>query len=255
MIPKLRIASRENLISVTPLGVSGGHKREKRGEIDCFSDASRRRMLKVARAVTGQVTVMITLTYADIPTDGKKCKKQLNKFLYELHDRGHEYFWFMEFQGRGSVHFHIYTSKYIDKDDAKQIWNDIVYKKSWNYERVKHRHRGCFVEAIRKPHALAFYAGKYAAKRDQKIAPSFYKGLGRFWGRSRGLKGTETCLEIEPSDTILFNIKCRKIKEDAVFAKKGMEKYGTFITWDEASINKIKSIFDEVPHISYDRIV
>lgn len=255
ILKKLRIVDRDNVLTLSPLGNSLQHERAKRGEIDSFSDASRRRMLRVARAVSGMVKVMITLTYADIPTDGKKCKKQLNRFLYYIHELGHDYYWFMEFQRRKSVHYHIYTSKTIDKDELSSVWNKIVYGKVKSDEQLRHLIRGTRVEYIRKPHALAYYAGKYAAKKEQKIAPDFYKGLGRFWGRSRGLKGSEKCFEIESFDITLFNIKTRKLRDDAVFAKKGIDKYGTFITWDEDTKNKIKSVVDTLPHITYNRDV
>lgn len=121
---------------------------------------------------------IVTLTYpANFPTNGKLVKYHLTLmkkwFLYY----GISGSWFLEFQLRGAPHFHIVTDKAVDKAALSKQWYKVVGSGD-----EKHLRAGTQQQAIRKPHAIAAYVAKYAAKSDQKIVPTGYEDVGRFWG-------------------------------------------------------------------------
>ena len=121
---------------------------------------------------------IVTLTYpANFPMDGKLVKYHLmlirKWFLYY----GVSGSWFLEFQVRGAPHFHIITNKAVDKEALSRQWYKVVGSGD-----EKHLKAGTQQQAIRKPHAVAAYVAKYAAKSEQKIVPAEYANVGRFWG-------------------------------------------------------------------------
>jgi hypothetical protein len=86
--------------------------------------------------------------------------------------------WFMEFQNRGAMHFHAFTTFKIDKDWLAQAWFEVVGSGD-----ARHRAAGTRVERLRGGKgACARYAAKYAGKHEQKAIPVGAEGFGRFWG-------------------------------------------------------------------------
>ena len=220
------------------------HPGGRREAIDRFSDASRRRLVRIATGVSALCVAMATLTYADVPEDGEKVKSDLHAFLKVVRDRwGSDYLWVMEFQRRDSVHFHVYLTKKIDKIELSHVWNGII-SRSHGYDditRLKNLRVGTRIETLRKKHALASYAAKYAAKADQKQAPAFYKSLGRWWGRSRGLKYDVEIYDFELKD-------CDKEELAELFVaseKKGQAKFldYTVVLWGDA-VDRLKFYLD-----------
>jgi len=140
----------------------------RRGPIRCLSRRSCNRLIRYAR--NGKWRVMITLTYRVDPGP-EKAKSDLHRFCQELRRRGLSGLWFMEFQLRGVVHYHILCTGYVPKEWVSSTWGRIVGDKE--VERV-----GTRVEWLRTQGAG--YVAKYAVKSEQKEAPG--EGWGRFWG-------------------------------------------------------------------------
>jgi hypothetical protein len=165
----------------------------KRGKITSFSRGSCSAMRETARNVNGLV-VMSTLTYpADFPCDGRLVKRHLTNIRKWLERRGVGAFWFLEFQQRGAPHFHLFMNGEVDKISLSEAWYKIVGSGD-----EKHLRAGTNVERIRKPHAIASYAAKYAAKVEQKTVPEGYEQVGRFWGTFGGVK-------VVPVETVTGN--------------------------------------------------
>lgn len=205
----------------------------KRGHISEFSRKSCLNMVETARNVTGLVA-MVTLTYpGEFPCDGRLVKKHLELmrkwFLY----RGIGAFWFLEFQQRGAPHFHLFINATVDKDDLSQAWYKVVGSGD-----PRHLLAGTKVEAIRKPHAIATYAAKYAAKAEQKTVPEGYEDVGRFWGNFGGVKvvpldwETGTLKEVAPLIRVIRKLDASKrkklgIRPRAHKGRVGFTSYGT----------------------------
>jgi hypothetical protein len=87
--------------------------------------------------------------------------------------------WVMEYQERGVVHYHIWSSHYIDKAELQRLWNQII---SAPAETPSTRVDGW--KAYTKT-GLSSYVAKYARKEAQKTLPEELakSGAGRWWGK------------------------------------------------------------------------
>lgn len=89
----------------------------KRSEVVEFSTHSRQRLSFVGNNTQVDFLSMITLTYPrKFPMNGRICKWHLRRFLkdLELKFNGIEWLWYVEFQGRDALHFHIMTDCNIE---------------------------------------------------------------------------------------------------------------------------------------------
>ena len=167
-----------------PAGYSGC-----RGSVVGFSGGSGIRMRRYLRECTSDYKYMVTLTYpGEYPSDGVTTKNHLRRFLQEIQRESkrsrkqtaspHSAFWFLEFQGRGAPHYHIFTNHPVNKAWASKRWYDIV-----GSEDVRHLHAGTRCEKLVRGRAGTIsYASKYAAKMEQKVTPKGFENVGRFWG-------------------------------------------------------------------------
>lgn len=144
---------------------------------------------------------MLTLTFLEIETSGRKVKSMLNSFLtrlrYHLKERKPEYIWFLEFQERGAPHFHVLLNVLYSAalhDWIAKTWARIVGDETGKVEAV-HRHIKTF-ELLRSEGGAIGYCLAYAMKPKQKVVPPRYRDVGRFWGASRGNKA-EPVAEVE----------------------------------------------------------
>lgn len=160
--------------------------------IERLSHRSRARLLMLATETKVQFQSMMTLTYgAEFPYEGKRVKKDLNRFLTWVRRRLKcEYLWFLEFQKRGAPHIHILLStERIDRYEFAKAWCEIASDNP--EERIKifkvHAHPDQW-QAVRKNNGLVRYVAKYATKCRQKTVPKEYQNVGRFWGASREVK-------------------------------------------------------------------
>ena len=160
---------------------------------------------------------LLTLTYGEnYPKDGRMVKADLTRVLTWLkrHYPGLEYFWFLEFQGRGAPHFHLglsvgYPGESSQAELAKS-WAKISSRiegvycgiGSGNYHELgcvcagcgsvkldvetQHRRQGVW-ENVRSLDGSIRYVLSYALKPYQKRVPPEYGNVGRFWGVSRGV--------------------------------------------------------------------
>lgn len=165
-----------------------------RKQVTGFSKSSSWRMRRYLRTCRANYDALITLTYPEgYPSDGRVFKEHLRRFLQECSRENQRIFnrtdggvspdsfscfWFMEFQSRGAAHFHIFTNGRFPKQWIAKRWFDIV-----GSDDLRHYRAGTRIEKIRAGRrGTVAYAGKYAAKTEQKDVPEWVKNAGRFWG-------------------------------------------------------------------------
>lgn len=182
-----------------------------RGEIKCFSAASRSRLLEVVDSLNEVVCLpsqfaFVTLTYHDGFPAPMEAKVHLDTFIKRLErefgPRG--LIWKCEPQQRGAPHFHllIYRPEVWAAEEfcrwAAHAWNEIAgngstLHLSWHLGTLGHGNKPC-VETVRDFGAVRRYAGKYLAK--MSVGDPNWKWPGRFWGvRRRELLPIERYIE------------------------------------------------------------
>ena len=148
-----------------------------RKPITQLSESSMRKMKLHVRNML-QANYIITLTYPrEFSSDGKEVKHHLELMREWFRYRGVSAFWFLEFQARGAPHFHLFTDNPVEAKELSRKWYEVVGSGD-----EKHLRAGTQIQRIRKPHAIAAYAAKYATKKEQKEVPQGYSNVGRFWG-------------------------------------------------------------------------
>jgi hypothetical protein len=193
----------KNDVIVVREGTAPNVKDRTRGVIKEFSAKSRRRLAFTASNTSVQFVTMITLTYPrQFPTDGRKVKQDLYKFLRWLkRDLGKlSVLWFLEFQRRGAPHIHIYHDKRLPRNRQERSGMRFRVSAAW-YQIVgsddeRHLRAGTRVESFRSKDGAARYCVKYAMKMEQKIVPPDYRNVGRFWGCTRDVP-PRACIEVQ----------------------------------------------------------
>jgi len=181
--------------------------RGDRRPIKELSRRARARLAFVALATPVEFSSLMTITYpAAAPLDGKAVKHNLTQFLKRFtRDYGAEYLWVLEFQKRGAPHFHIATDiaaiTAIDRVWLALNWIECLgYGKSpfnssgldldemAEVEKIfaVHSYERAW-EDIRAVDGARHYMVKEAVKTKQKLVPSAYQDVGRFWGCSRAV--------------------------------------------------------------------
>lgn len=156
-----------------------------RGRIHKFSIKSRQRLLRLfARMrMKGVRATFITLTFARYPTN-KESKRALKAFIQYLRDNFPKAsaVWRMEFQGRGSIHFHLLAFEL-----PFWKWQDLLatWKKCSNQSRAR-----IDIRLVRSRRGVMHYVSKYIAKPDRKHSSTFfihapYQQKGRHWRKGR----------------------------------------------------------------------
>jgi len=188
------------------------HKPGKRGKIEKFSQSSRRNL--AWKYSQGPWLGMLTLTYPTDPTK-EDAKRHLHAWLQVLARRGLRYLWVLEFQRRGTPHFHVW----IDADVADKIRCDRL-RRSFNWRTLMVAWLRIIGEAkndkARKVALHPFswcpweirvgnnYAAKYADKICQKQLPERYDGFGRWWATTRNVVQTRSVKIEERAETVQF---------------------------------------------------
>jgi len=183
----IAIRSSGHLLSVTSRARVPNLQRSDIGtreEIDGFTASSASRFKRFLRESVAEYSVLITLTYPGTEGyDGQRAKRDLKVFMQRLRRRAklQPYWsavWFLEFQSRGSVHFHIFTNQRFEKEWIAKSWYEIC-----GTEDERHFRAGTRIESIRSGrHGISAYAAKYAVKQQQKVVPKDFGWCGRFWG-------------------------------------------------------------------------
>jgi len=166
-----------------PFAASG-----KRGRIKSFSAQSRRRILRFMARIKagGYRATFITLTFAGYPTN-HEAKRCLHAFLARVRRRSPKAsaVWRMEYQKRGSIHFHIlaFALPYWDQSELQEAWESITGE---NRSRVD-------IRLVKSKRGVMYYVSKYIAKRSSAkrstslVSVPYLHGRkkwrkGRFWG-------------------------------------------------------------------------
>lgn len=211
----LIISDRANATLTSPASLCA------RGEVKSFSPSSAARMRRYLRSSVADYKTFITLTYPhSFGMDGKECKRHLDRIVQqfkrysELHSKqskdNHSWFWFLEFQSRGAIHFHIFSTEFYPKEWLAAEWFRIC-----GTDDYRHFRAGTRIESIKSgKHGLCAYASKYAAKQAQKELPEDFGWCGRFWG-VYGLRATkEAALAYEVgTETSALKRRLETIKE------------------------------------------
>lgn len=169
-----------------------------RGEIQSFSPASRRRLKFTASNAFPALISQFGMTYHKADPDGRTIKGHMNLFLTNLRQKfpGVRYLWILEFQRRGTAHFHLFTSLEHSPETGRtlaDIWHRIAEPDSPEHLRF-HRHPSNF---IAWDMGSGSYLCKYLDKEAQKAIPQGFTGVGRFWGNSRGIVPEPTTFDTD----------------------------------------------------------
>lgn len=131
----------------------------KRAAVTGFSVASRRRLIDLmARLDTSQVrTTFITLTFSSIPTAtfAKQALLKFRKRLFRKHSNV-SIVWRMEYQKRGSIHFHLiaFGLPFIDQAELQNTWTECTGEERSIVD----------IRLVRSSTMLMKYVSKYVAK-------------------------------------------------------------------------------------------
>src|SRR6185295_13443626 len=175
-----------------------------RESIWSMSRSSLRRLLFLTVNTKSTFQSLLTLTFLSPPLT-REAKSKLNRFLIYLQRRLRmelRYIWFMEFQRRGSVHFHILLNVKREKTlhtFIAELWASLAEPLNCSYtsligkprvlqsqDSVRSQHqRPETWQNLRKLKAAQRYVAKYALKKEQKNPPAWLGMTGRFWGSDR----------------------------------------------------------------------
>jgi hypothetical protein len=172
----------DTLVSAFVGEVDGNSPGGSRGIVRGFSPRSRSNLVRYLRGAVSEYRNFVTLTLPGefCNADGKRHWRTLVERIRRMQGKqpGWSICWFMEFQRRGAMHFHAFTTHRIDKTWLANAWFEVV-----GSQQEAHRAVGTRVEALRGGRdAGARYAAKYAGKHEQKDLPVGAEGFGRFWG-------------------------------------------------------------------------
>ncbi|HUD44531.1 MAG TPA: hypothetical protein VMR41_03255 [Patescibacteria group bacterium] len=175
---------------------------------------------------------MLTLTLHEHKKyDYKVVKKQLNSWLQNMRDNEIKYLWILEFQHRGTHHFHVWMDRQFDdvpewEDDKGNSWRWLM--KSWlnitnqNHDLAAEKfafHQSTYVNWTID--VRANYATKYAAKNQQKVLPKGVEKFGRWCGWSRGIELIKEIIDIGGKENKYL---CRQDKLACIKAKRCIKR-------------------------------
>lgn len=176
--------------SLLLMKVLGGKSRpfaaaSKRGRIKGFSAKSRLRMLRfMARLRMKNVrATFMTLTFKGYPSN-EEAKKRLHAFLQHIYRKfpSASAVWRMEFQTRGSVHFHLlcFNLPYWKWSEILEVWKGITGQ---DVARID-------IRLVRSRRGVQHYVAKYIAKVSKASRKTFfifapYLHAGRKWRKGR----------------------------------------------------------------------
>ena len=189
-------------------------KKKKKQVIRYLSRKSMNRFAFIVSTTEVKFLSLLTLSYGvNFPKNGRVVKADLSRMLTWLKRRypGLDYFWFLEFQRRGAPHLHVglsvgYPGR-VEHNRMAMQWAKTCNKFEGVYSELarnesidgfpvsarggsvladvaaQHRRRGVW-ENIRSDRGAVRYVLAYACKPHQKIVPTDYSNVGRFWGVS-----------------------------------------------------------------------
>lgn len=174
-----------------PSQSSGKKSYAKRGDVQEFTKASRRRQLRAIAEINQDeagLPTFITLTYPlEWPRDGHVVKEHLRAFRMALDRRFPESWgmWRLEYQRRGAPHFHLLLWG-VQFEDAERWalergWLSFTWYRICRSGDLKHLAAGTRWEAVRSWRGVRSYCAKYLGKAGE--VPEGVERCGRFWGK------------------------------------------------------------------------
>jgi hypothetical protein len=172
-------------------------------QIQGFSDKSKGRLRFVATNSGHLIKTQFCMTYGDVwPLNGRVLKADFNRFraAVKKHFPDLAYIWIAEFQTRGCPHYHFYSN--IPRTNENHATLARIWHRIAGYDQAKHHavhmHRRNFIEWDM---GTGSYLCKYLDKEAQKYIPEGFKGMGRWWGNSRGIVPQPDNIDAEWLDT------------------------------------------------------
>lgn len=183
----------------------GKERVSRRGVMQGWSRKSRRNLLRTLLAIewptleAGLVPVMVTLTYAGVPMDGRECRRHLAAFRKAWRRQWGVVLgaWKLEFQARGAAHWHLVLwvpyrvledgeIRAVDRQGRLYRWQD---GREW-LGRQWGRIAGAENQVVQwlwwsGEDFAAYFAGytsKEGGKEYQNEPPVGSSGWGRRWG-------------------------------------------------------------------------
>lgn len=225
-----------------------------RGQIKAFSHGSRRRLEFAAANVAGRFRTLLTLTYhANVENwedDGERnrriaerTKRDLNRFLTCMRKALGDYLWVQEFQARGVVHYHVLCTGEPSAERVSVAW----CRATGELDDAAALRHAAKTEQIGHERSARGYLGRYLGKARQKVLPPGIEGIGRWWGRSRGLKfllleevlaGEAWSLRANREGIRIM--RCLRRYVGKVF--KGKFRGGMFIDWGGGLTSRLQSL-------------
>lgn len=184
-------------------GTGGGGKR---GIVGDASGKSLRRASFFLENSAARWSWMTTLTFRVEHANPKGCLRQWMSYFPCFSSQRYDWAWFMEFQQRGVVHFHVFWGadcvaavgllwgyhytprrrhgRLVDivcgeaADCIADGWISVVGDSSPEFDAFQ---RGGITEVFATEDGPGRYMAKYAAKKEQKVLPEGQEPLGRWW--------------------------------------------------------------------------
>lgn len=163
--------------------VGGG----RRGVIRVWSRASRMRALRTIAAVDWSAVgplIMITLTYHEPPTDGRRVKRDMEAFKKRWERRWGRPVgvWKLEFQRRGAAHIHLWVRRPAAPLEEVRMWLSDAWA---GIVKQGDAHRRAGTSLNPWCGSPVRYVRKYlskVSKEYQHEVPEWFKSVGRWWG-------------------------------------------------------------------------
>ena len=176
----------QNMVKITTPGGSANHDPVKRGVVQGFSAAARKRMLEMLNKLKFERITFVTLTYPDVwNPDGHEYKKHLRRFRARIERKFGKVrvLWRLEFQRRGAPHYHLlfFDAPWIEKEWLSDAWWGSVGSRD-----ADHREYGTNIKGVAgqgENGKIISYVAKYAAKPLQEGTVKDDSWTGRYYGR------------------------------------------------------------------------
>lgn len=147
-------------------------KAAPRGQVQGFSSASRRRLMRyVATLDSSVIPLFVTLTYpAEFDRSYTVWKNDLHKFArrFATKYKNGGFIWRLEPQKRGAPHYHLLVYGVQDKEEFK-VWCAKAWDGCVDSDDPKHLLYGSHVEVLRSARGTRCYVSKYIAKNSGTI--------------------------------------------------------------------------------------
>jgi len=230
----------------------------RRGSIRAFTRASQRKLAMKAANVSAHFVSLLTLTYHGLPEEGeperernvriaRRGKEDLNRFLTSMRRALGRYFWVMEFQRRGVVHFHLLCEREVGADRVSLAWCRATGELG-DVAAMRHSAR---VDQVRDQRAARSYLGRYLGKVDQKNLPPGIEQAGRWWGSSRSLRpvvldSVLTC-EAGSAATHAAGVRSVRVLRRWLSRQLGWKfRGGSFVSWGDRLVPRLLRAVSEV---------